>query len=397
VTAALVLATLLLSPPLLALAPAPGATPAAKPARATPEAVAPGEPTAAATPQPEGAPAPEGEAEPDPALDPLDPESQALVDAMLARLGPADRAAFEAMGEAGWQELMEKIGRGSPLTPQEQAIAEALNRAMAEQFEAGLHYETGDVEIGHGLAVLHLGDRFRYLDAAQAERVLVDAWGNPRGQAKDTLGMILPVDVSPLDAERGWGVVITYSNDGHVEDDDAQDIDYDELLAEMQQATEAENPSRRAQGYAGIRLVGWAEPPHYDEASHRLYWAKELAFEDTPEGSLNYAIRVLGRRGVLELNAVAPMSQLHEIKPAMEEVLSRVDLTAGNRYEDFDPGIDRVAAYGIGGLIAGKALAKTGLLAGLLKVLLAAKKLLLVGAIAIAVVLKRWLGRKDAA
>lgn len=38
----------------------------------------------------------------------------------------------------------------------------------------------------------------------------------------------------------------------------------------------------------------------------------------------------------------------------------------GSRYEDFNPDIDQVAAYGIGALVAGKVLAKTGLLAAAL-------------------------------
>lgn len=368
-TAALALATLLA----LAPAPAPGPTPAL----AAPEAEAAlGQPAA------------------EPELDPLDPEAQATVDAMLARLGPADRAAFEALGEQGWKELLEKAGRGSPLTPQEQAIVDAFAGAAAERFEAGLRFETGDITLQDGLAVLHLGRDFRYLDPAQAERILVEAWGNPPSEG--TLGMIFPADISPLDPERGWGVVITYTTDGHVDDDDAEDIDYDELLEQMKKDTAAENSGRRAQGYPSIELVGWAEPPHYDEDTHRLYWAKELAFEGSPERSLNYAIRVLGRRGVLELNAVASMGQLAQVEPEMEKVLSRVEFSAGHRYEDFDPDLDKVAAYGIGGLIAGKVLAKAGILAGLLKLLLAAKKLLIVGAIAAAVVIKRLLGRKDA-
>jgi uncharacterized membrane-anchored protein len=338
------------------------------------------------------------EADPEAEVDPkaeVDPEIQALLEAALAKLDPAARAAFEALDDQGRKELFEKAGRGSPLAPEEQAIVEAFARAAAEQLEAGLRYQTGDVEIADGLAVLHLGEGFRYLDPEQADRILVDAWGNPRGEP--TLGMILPADVSPLDPEQGWGVVVTYAADGYVEDDDADDIDYDELLEQMQADVEAANPGRRSQGYPPIRLVGWAEPPHYDEATHRLYWAKELEFGGEPEHTLNYAIRVLGRRGVLELNAVAPLRQLPRIEPQMEDVLSRVEFVAGHRYEDFDPDLDEVAAYGIGGLIAGKMLAKAGILAGLLKILLAAKKLLVLGAIAAAVVLKRWLGRKDAA
>ena len=39
------------------------------------------------------------------------------------------------------------------------------------------------------------------------------------------------------------------------------------------------------------------------------------------------------------------------------------DEDQGSRYEDFNPELDKVAAYGIGALVAGKVVAKTGLLA----------------------------------
>ena len=113
------------------------------------------------------------------------------------------------------------------------------------------------------------------------------------------------------------------------------------------------------------------------------------ATDGAKENSLNYAIRVLGRKGVIELNAIGGMSQLPEIGPEMERVLSKVEFEQGNRYEDFDPDIDKVAAYGIGGLVAGKLLAKAGVFAVLLKFLIAAKKFLIIGLIAVGVLIKR--------
>jgi uncharacterized membrane-anchored protein len=47
----------------------------------------------------------------------------------------------------------------------------------------------------------------------------------------------------------------------------------------------------------------------------------------------------------------------------MDKVLASTNFTNGNRYEDFDDNMDKVAEYGIGGLIAGGILAKTGILA----------------------------------
>lgn len=60
------------------------------------------------------------------------------------------------------------------------------------------------------------------------------------------------------------------------------------------------------------------------------------------------------------MNFIANMGQLEEVNAARDEVLAMVSFNDGHKYSEFDPDIDKVAAYGIGGLIAGKVLAKTG-------------------------------------
>jgi len=204
--------------------------------------------------------------------------------------------------------------------------------------------------------------------------------------------MLLPTETDPFSGE-GWGVVITYQEDGHVEDKDAAQIDYDELLASMQQAEKEINEERRKNGYTAVNLVGWAEKPHYDAASKKLYWAKELKFEDNLENTLNYNVRVLGRKGVLVLNAVAGMSQLPAIKDRMKQVLAFSEFRQGHRYADFDSGVDKVAAYGIAALIGGKVAAKVGLLAKLGVVLVAMKKFIIVGLAAIGGALAKFFKR----
>ena len=85
-------------------------------------------------------------------------------------------------------------------------------------------------------------------------------------------------------------------------------------------------------------------------------------------------MRILGREGVLVLNLVATMPQLQEIEAAIPTVLAMTNFNPGYRYSDFDPGVDKVAAYGIGALIAGKLAAKAGLFAKFGVLLLALKK-----------------------
>lgn len=276
------------------------------------------------------------------------------------------------------------LGDGSGEAPAEGEMTEEQIAAEKAAFEASLSFQTGTVALGEKLASVDLGSDFRMLTAADTERLLV-AWGNPPGG--NALGMIFPANLSPF-AENSWGVVVSYEEDGHVDDEDAADINYDDLLKEMQEDTEASNEERKELGFGTVRLVGWAEPPHYDAESKKLYWAKDLDFGDGAH-SLNYAVRVLGRTGVLELNAVGEVSQLPEIRAEMNKVMKRVSFEQGKRYADFLPDTDKVAAYGIGALIAGKLVAKAGLFKGLFVALLASKKLLIGGAIALAALAKR--------
>ncbi|HEU0306084.1 MAG TPA: DUF2167 domain-containing protein, partial [Lysobacter sp.] len=153
--------------------------------------------------------------------------------------------------------------------------------------------------------------------------------------------------------------------------------DYAELLQELKEADKEDNEARKAAGYGTIDLIGWAEPPHYDAASKKLYWAKELKGEGSEYNTVNYDIRVLGRRGYLSLNAVARMQELPEVKVGMQQLLPMVEFDPGARYADYDKSTDKVAAYGLAALIGGGIAAKAGLFAKIGALLLGLKKFLI--------------------
>ena len=277
------------------------------------------------------------------------------------------------------------------------ATMAAQDSLTPEEFESKLAYKTGTVQISGGMATIKLPESFRYLDEQDSRRVLV-AWGNPPEAASDVLGMLVPSAISPL-SEDGWAIVITYDEDGYVSDEDAKTLNFDKILSEMQEQTGETNKLREKEGFEPVMLVGWAEPPHYDATSHKLYWAKELKFGASKDHTLNYAIRILGRRGVLQLNAVSSIGQLAAVKEGTPDVLAAVEFNEGHRYTDYLPGTDKAAAYGIGGLILGSAAAKAGLFKGLWLVLLASKKLVFGGLVALGAALKKFLGgsKDDAA
>jgi uncharacterized membrane-anchored protein len=80
---------------------------------------------------------------------------------------------------------------------------------------------------------------------------------------------------------------------------------------------------------------------------------------------------VLGREGHLVLSFVAMMDELALIHTEAPVVMEMANFTAGNAYADYVEGADQRATYGIGGLIAGGALAAVAQKTGLLAILLA--------------------------
>jgi len=273
--------------------------------------------------------------------------------------------------------------------------------AIAEE-EAGedtpegptFNYQSGNIVLPNKVATLHLAGNYRYLDSTETEKLLV-AWGNEPGN--DTQGAIVPNEVDPMDTE-GWAVILTYIDDGHVDDADAAQIDYDDMLKDMKSGTEENNEARTQNGYQAVHLLGWAEKPHYDAAAKKLYWAKELDFEGNEVHTLNYDVRVLGREGVLSMNAVASMNQLEQIRRDMRPLIQVAEFNEGHRYAEFNSKTDRLAEYGLGALIAGGVAAKLGLFAKLGALLLAFKKFIIIGLVAAGGLVAKLFGKKkDAA
>lgn len=259
----------------------------------------------------------------------------------------------------------------------------------------GLKFEHGEVPIGNGIAHVNVPPTFKYLNPKDSSKYLT-ILGNP---PSTVLGILFPEN-NDLVSENGWFVVLDYEKEGHVKDDDAAKIDYSELLDTMKKESVENNMARKKQGYPTVDIVGWATSPRYDAGTHKLYWAKELAFEGEASHTLNYNIRMLGREGVLVANAVGGMNDLSSIEAATPEILSMVDFTNGNRYTDYNSKTDHTAEYGIAGLIAGaaglKVAAKVGIFALLAKKLAVLWKFILIGLLAVSRFFKKIFRRKEA-
>lgn len=226
-----------------------------------------------------------------------------------------------------------------------------------DEIERSLNYQKGVIHLESGNAILTVPDGFKYLDKKQSFYVLTELWNNPADSS--ILGLLVPENNGVL-ADDSWVFTISYDEMGYVKDDDAEDIDYDDLLKEQQKEIREANPERVKQGYEPIEFIGWASTPTYDKEKKVLHWAKELKFGDVQIHTLNYNLRILGRKGIFLLNAVANMSEMPQVKSNIDKVIGCVEFEKGHQYADYIPDVDHVAAWTIGGLVAGKVLAKAG-------------------------------------
>lgn len=182
-----------------------------------------------------------------------------------------------------------------------------------------LHPQHGKVTLEQARATLDLGNAYDYYSPSDAKTILTTIWNNPPSAADGVLGLVMPAGKSPL--SDAWGAVITYEASGYVSDADAASVDYDAILTQLREGEAESNAQRKADGYPEMTLVGWAEKPSYDKASHSVVWARDLKTSDSQTDSLNYDVRNLGRGGVLSLNLISSMANLNEVKAAAHEFM----------------------------------------------------------------------------
>ena len=222
--------------------------------------------------------------------------------------------------------------------------------------------------------------------------MLSKIWGNPPDS--QTLGMLVPAKVS-VTSQDGWAVIITYDEDGYVKDDDAAKLDYGKLLKEMQEGTREANEERKKEGYPGIELVGWAAPPRYDagDAQNVLGQGTEIRGKRPRHAQLQHPHAGPPRR------ARAQCGRRDDATPGDRSRHARDPCDGGFSRRAPLRGFQRLHRQGrhlwVAALVAGGIAAKAGLFKGLIAALIAAKKLVIVGILAIGTFLKKLFGKKE--
>ena len=169
-------------------------------------------------------------------------------------------------------------------------------------------------------------------------------------------------------------IYVRYKDEGYVTIDDWKSIKPENLIAEMRQAQEAWKDQLKEEGRNYVEELNWIYKPTFDYEKNAVY----VSYEGSWNGkkgkykSMQTNSIVLGRNGYLDISFVSSITnettkeELQQIANLAKDFTDGIDFLEGSKHADYKSG-DKVAALGIGGLVAGtlgvKALAKVGLLA----------------------------------
>jgi uncharacterized membrane-anchored protein len=191
-----------------------------------------------------------------------------------------------------------------------------------------------------GVAEIQVTTGQRFADAAFTQE-LIRAAGNP--VSGNEAGLL-------INEKDDWSVIFRFADIGYVKDDDKDKLDADKLLQSYKDGTEAANEVRRKNGAPPLTVLGWEKKPAYDEATHNLEWA--LRAESRGRQILNYNVRLLGRKGVMEVILIVEPERLEKTLPDFRTLITGFAYKQGERYAEYKQG-DKVAKYGLAALVLG--------------------------------------------
>ncbi len=268
-------------------------------------------------------------------------------------------------------------------SPEEAAAARAAaEKEFLEEVESYGWSRSGQGQLGEWAEVeVPSGYRFTTGDGA---RRLLQLYGNLVGDSE--LGLIAPENLD-------WFILFAFDERGYVKDDEKDQLDADEIFQQKKEQEKLGNEERQRRGLPRLYNEGWVVKPHYDEKTNNLEWGLKLRSESGGE-SVNYMVKLLGRKGVMDATLVCDPAQLDATLPLARRLIGGHHFQSGETYAEYRVG-DKIAQGGLTALVigGGAALAvKSGLWAVLAKFFGKFFKIILIGLVAVAAVFKKVFG-----
>lgn len=155
-------------------------------------------------------------------------------------------------------------------------------------------------------------------------------------------------------SDLGWYVVFSYSDTGHIRDDEKNSLDADAIMKALKSGTEVRNRERQKRGWSRFDIIGWEQPPRYNAVTNNLEWA--MKGKDENGEVINFNTRLLGRKGVMSITLVANPENYYSILSQYQEILANYEYKSGYKYAEYRQG-DKISQYGLSALVVGGATA----------------------------------------
>ena len=142
-----------------------------------------------------------------------------------------------------------------------------------------------------------------------------------------------------------------YKDEGYVKLDDWKDVNPDKFIKQMQSDAKEVNKIRIENNFETVEGIEWLQEPTLDKDKNSVYYALLVEWSDG-EISVNASTLILGRYGYTKATYTGDPE---EFKINKKEILSNIvanySFVEKKKYTNFSTG-DKVAAAGIGGLLA---------------------------------------------
>ena len=171
-------------------------------------------------------------------------------------------------------------------------------------------------------------------------------------------------------------IFISHQKIGYVDDYDWSDIETNELLEAIQEATEEDNKVRRELGLGTINVLSWGTEPTYDSEGNRAFWSIVAREEGLDTDTINEVGLKLSKDGFTKFRYIY-YARNKSKKDLLVKHMGNHQYENGFKYSDFD-GSTAMASVGLASLVALNAGSKInkGVIAGLVATALVfAKKL----------------------
>ena len=187
-----------------------------------------------------------------------------------------------------------------------------------------------------------------------------------------SFGLPAEKDVVMLIRGTGYDVYLNYIDDGYVKLDDWKSVDPKNLLSLLRETAKSNETYLKDKSLDYVNKIDWIFKPTLDEKNKSVSYSYKVDW-NSGQRSMESKNLILGKKGYLESAFVVSYKKDMDLKYESDfskDFVNGVVFDDGYKHADYKSG-DKIAAVGIGGLVAGslgvKALAKTGILVKLAK------------------------------